>query len=419
MTATLTDAPLDLAARPSAVAGQERRPWYDTSPRLSKPRVLFIDDEQPVLDALSRMLRDKYDVDTAIGGRAGVEKLVNNGPYSVVVTDMRMPEVDGVAVLCAAREKAPAMSRILLTGYADMQSAVAAVNDGNVFRFLIKPCPPDQMRKALDAAIEQERLVRSEQELLQETLKGALRLCMDVLALVHPHALARAARVRRIAGLLADGVPEADHWSVEIAALLAHIGGITLPPQVLDKLHTGATLTLGEVKMAERLPALGAQLVSAIPRLEPVRDILLFQRTWFDGTHSPQRGVSGEQIPLGARMLLLADDYDVLESRDLSIAARLRVLESRKGVYDPKLVDRLREALTSTHEAAKADDGLVLRLEQVQLGMIFAEDVHGPNGLTLIGRGQEVTVALLERLRLLSAPFRERLVKMAPPRPRA
>lgn len=408
------DAPLDFAARSAVNPGQTSRPWYDTSPRLAKPRVLCVDDEPHVLEALARLLRDRYDVESAVGGRAGVEKLLTGEPYAVVVTDMRMPDVDGVALLRIARDKVPDTTRVLLTGQADLTSAVAAVNDGNVFRFLLKPCPPEQMRRALDAAVEQARLVRSEHELLQDTLKGALKLCMDVLSLMHPRALARAARVRRIAGLLAEATPGADHWSVEVAALLGHLGAITLPSTILDKLHTGATLTLGEVKMAERVPALGAQLVSDIPRLEPVRDILLFQRTWFDGSHSPHRGVSGEDIPIGARILLLADDYDVLEARELSITARLRVLESRKGVYDPQLLTRLREALTSDHEAARVDDGLVMRLEQVQLGMVFAEDVTGPNGLTLIGRGQEVTVALVERIRLLTAPFRERLVKMQP-----
>lgn len=405
---------IDLSVRPAVAPEQITRQWYDAPRQTVKPRILCVDDESHVLDALARLLRDRYQVDTAVGGRAGVDKLMNDGPYAVVMTDMRMPDVDGVALLGIAREKVPGTTRILLTGQTELQAAIAAVNDGNIFRFLLKPCPPDLMRKALDAAVEQEALLRTEKDLLQDTLKGALKLCMDVLALVHPQALSRAARVRRVAGLLTDAIPGADHWSVEIAALLAHVGGITLPPQVLEKLHTGATLTLGEIKQVERLPTLGAQLVSAIPRLEPVRDILQFQRTWFDGSHSPVRGVAGEQIPIGARILMLADDYDVLASRDMSIASRLRVLESRKGAYDPQLLEALRTALTAPSQSSPTDEGSVLRLEQVRLGLIFAEDVVGPNGLILIGRGQEVTVALLERIQLLSTPYRTRLVKMLP-----
>jgi HD-GYP domain-containing protein (c-di-GMP phosphodiesterase class II) len=168
--------------------------------------------------------------------------------------------------------------------------------------------------------------------------------------------------------------------------------------------------------MAERLPAVGAQLVSDIPRLEPVRDILLFQRTWFDGTNSPAPGISGNAIPVGARILLIADDYDVLESRKLSIAARLRVMEGRIGQYDPTLLAALRVALRNIPDTATGDESVVVRLERVRVGMIFAEDVIGPNELTLIGRGQEVTPALVERLRLLAAPLRERPVRMFPAR---
>lgn len=387
-----------------------------SQPRAAKPRVLCIDDEPHALEALSAALRGHFDVETVVGGRRGVETLINHGPYAVVVTDLHMPEVDGVAVLKAAREHAPDTTRILITGHADFEAAVAAVNDGHVFRFLIKPCPPDQVRSALNAAVEQERLLRAEHELLEQTLKGALKLCIDILALVHPQALSRATRVRRIAALLAQRVTGADNWAVEVAALLAHIGAVTLPAAVVEKLHTGGTLTLGEIRQTEQLPLLGAQLVSDIPRLEPVGEILRFQRTWFDGTHSPERGIAGERIPLGARILMIADDYDVLEAHDLTIPARLRVLEGRVGMYDPSLLHELRDVLTRQHDTPTGDDGHVMRLEQVQVGMCFAEDVTGPNGLTLIGRGQEVTVALIERIRVLSAIYRERIVKMTAPR---
>ena len=412
---SVLDPSLDLAARPQTVAEAPADGAAAAAP--ARPRILCVDDEPHVVEALARLLFDRFEVHTATSGREAIAQLERNGPFTVVVTDMRMPELSGVDVLRVARERAPDTVRILLTGHADVESAVAAVNDGSIFRFLLKPCPPEQLRSALDAAVAQERLVRSERELLEETLKGALKLCMDVLTLVHPQELSRASRVRRIAAMLTDAVPEADRWCVEVAALLAHLGAVTLPSQLLDKLHTGTNLTASEMKMAERLPAVGAQLVSDIPRLEPVRDILLFQRTWFDGTNTPIPGVSGSAIPIGARILLIADDYDVLESRKLSIAARLRVMEGRLGQYDPTLLAALRVALRNVPDTATGDESVVVRLERVRVGMIFAEDVIGPNALTLIGRGQEVTPALVERLRLLAAPIRESPVRMFPGRP--
>lgn len=387
----------------------------DLASRFGRPRILCVDDEPHVLEALQRSLRAHYDITTAVGGQAALDALRGATEYDVIMTDMRMPVVDGVAVLRAAREHRPDATRVLLTGQADLTSAVAAVNDGNVFRFLLKPCPPESMKVALDAAVEQSRLHRVEHELLEGTLKGAIQLCMEVIALVHPQALSRGARVRRIAALLAQRAGGVEVWAIEVAALLSHIGAITLPPEVLDKLHRGQSMTLGEMQQLERIPRIGAELVAKIPRLEAVRDMLLYQRTQFDGLHTPTVGVVGNKIPVGARILMIADDYDLLEARELSPAARMRVMSSRKGVYDPVLLDLLREALEQSESPAQMGAaGETVRLESVRLGTVFGEDVIAPNGIVLIGRGQAVSVALLERIRVLSVTMRSRLVRMLP-----
>lgn len=386
-------------------------------PRAPRPSLLCIDDESHILDGLQRLLRDSFDVRVACGGRAGIERLRSDESFAVIMTDMRMPEVDGVAVLRAARELRPDCTRVLLTGQSDLGAAVAAVNDGHVFRFLLKPCPPDQLRAALDAAVEHHRLLRVERELLSDTLKGAIKLCLDVLALVHPEALSRGARVRRIAGKLAARVGGVEAWTVEVAALLSDLGAITLPSAVLSKLHAGSTLTLGERQQVDRLPGIAANLVAAIPRLEPVRDILRYQRTFYDGSQSPDRGVSGSAIPLGARILHLANDYDALESRSVSVAARLRTLRASGGRYDPTLLALLRDIETPVEAALSGQQGdsTLVRLASVPVGVIFADDIVAPNGIVLIGRGQEVTVPLIERIRHLPNALRESLVRVRTP----
>lgn len=390
-------------------------------PRPARPQVLCIDDESHVLDGLQRMLRDVFDVSVAVGGRAGIERLRSDETFAVIMTDMRMPDVDGVAVLRAAREHRPDSTRVLLTGQSDLTAAVAAVNDGHVFRFLLKPCPPPQLRAALEAAVEHHRLLRVERDLLSDTLKGAIKLCLDVLALVHPQALSRGARVRRLAARLATRVGGVEGWSVEVAALLSDLGAITLPATVLTKLHGGSTLTLGERQQVDRLPVVAANLVAAIPRLEAVRDILRYQRTFYDGSHSPQRGVSGTTIPVGARILHLANDYDALVSRDVPLLARFRALRAAGGRYDPALLTVLRdiEEHGDAPPLAAGADGTPMRLGSVPVGVIFAEDIVAPNGIVLIGRGQEVTIPLTERIGLLPTSLRDRLVRVVAPTPAA
>lgn len=125
-------------------------------------RILFVDDEPAVLDGLRRQLRKDYDIRTARAGDLGLGALESDGPFAVVVSDYKMPEMNGVTFLSRVKDMSPMTVRMLLTGQADMAATIEAVNQANIFRLLTKPCPSDQLRLALDAALEQYRLVTSE-----------------------------------------------------------------------------------------------------------------------------------------------------------------------------------------------------------------------------------------------------------------
>src|ERR687883_1975197 len=127
-------------------------------------KILCVDDEVNVLSAYQRSLRKDFDIHVANGGREGLETIKKNGPFAVIVSDMRMPEMDGVQFLARAKELAPESIRIMLTGNSDQQTAMEAVNEGHIFRFLTKPCPPEMLAKALTAGLEQYQLVRAERE---------------------------------------------------------------------------------------------------------------------------------------------------------------------------------------------------------------------------------------------------------------
>jgi C4-dicarboxylate-specific signal transduction histidine kinase len=132
-----------------------------------RPRVLFVDDEPDVLESLADVLYQDYEVLTAVGGAAALEILAEVR-VPVVVSDMRMPGMDGATFLGKVRERAPGAVRMLLTGHADLDATVRAVNDGGIFRFLTKPCPPAAMRKAVADALEQHRVLTADRELLAE-----------------------------------------------------------------------------------------------------------------------------------------------------------------------------------------------------------------------------------------------------------
>src|SRR5690606_31553364 len=172
--------------------------------------------------------------------------------------------------LARARELRPDAVRVLLTGRADLDAAVAAVNEGQIFRFLTKPCPPPTLLRAVEAAAEQHRLITAERTLLDQTLRGAVRTLTDLLALMSPHAMGRAARMKALASAVASELGIRDLWEIEVAAMLSQVGAVTLPPEIAEKLFSGAPLGPDEQRLVDGVPAVSASLISHIPRLEGV-----------------------------------------------------------------------------------------------------------------------------------------------------
>src|SRR5882672_2539455 len=173
-------------------------------PTNDRVRVLCVDDEPNVLEGLSLHLRRRFEVATATSGNAALELLKRDGSTAVVLSDMRMPGMDGATFLSFARQLVPDAVRILLTGQTELSTAVSAVNDGQIFRFLTKPCAPATLLSAVDAAVEFNRLMVSERVLLNQTLHGSIKALTEVLALTNPTAFGRATRVKQHVTALAD-----------------------------------------------------------------------------------------------------------------------------------------------------------------------------------------------------------------------
>ncbi len=361
------------------------------------PRVLCVDDEEFVLAGLRRILRGRFDVHVASAPLLALKMISDAGasPFAAIVCDLAMPGLNGIALLSRARDLAPDTVRILLTGHADIDGAIGAVNDGAVFRFLTKPCGADALVGAVSAAAEQYRLTLSERELLEQTLHGSVKALADILTLVSPSAFARGTRLKRYAARVADALGVTNQWEIEIAALLSQLGSVALSAALVDKLHAGAELDAEERRLADGIPAMAASFIAEIPRLGEVCQILLFQSTSFNGAGSPRSGVRGDAIPLGARILKVATDLDSLEASGMAPHVALWTLSERAGAYDPRVLAAFRSSISKEAAAVVVRH---VRLGEVRAGMVFAKDVSSPNGLLLAARGQEVGRALTERL---------------------
>jgi response regulator RpfG family c-di-GMP phosphodiesterase len=375
-----------------------------------QPHVLCVDDEPKVLEGLTLSLRCDFRVSSARNGQSGLA-IVDGDPPSVVVSDMRMPEMDGASFLSQVKERSPETVRILLTGYGDLDSAIAAVNHGQVFRFLTKPCSSQVFLSAVHAAAEQHRLITAEKELLEKTLLGSVKALTEILSLANPLAFGRAIRLKQHASELVAALRLPLSWQIEVATMMSQIGCMALPAATNEKLYYGKPLSKEEVEMTKQLPTLAVQLLGSIPRLDAVRAILLAQQYDYTGAGTPGGLPKGEAIPLGARVLKLVSDYDSLEAAEVDPMRAIAVLQVHSSRYDPTLLEALARVKTQSATGGSRE----LALAAVRPGIFLARDVTSTTGALLIPRGHEVTQGLLQRLRSFpSGTIREPIAVFAP-----
>ncbi len=357
-------------------------------------RILCIDDDPNILQAYQRALRKRFRIEPALGGEEGLEAVRNAGPYAVVVADMRMPGLSGVEVLAQVKDIAPDTVRMMLTGNADQQTALEAVNRGHVFRFMTKPCPPDEFAQFLEAGIDQYRLIRTERDLMSRTLGGCIRVLTDVLAAVNPAAFGRASRVQRLVSEIAAELGTEDAWRVRIAAMLSQVGCVSVPEATLEKVFHGQELSRVETEQYAAYPALGREMLENIPRLEAVAAIIGYQEHPYEGTCS-EDPMHGERIPLGSRVLKVALDFDALVHGGYSDEMAMAKMHDRAGLYDPRVVEVLGKVLRIERTCVIRQ----VKVSQLGDGMILAEDVRTMQGTLLCAKGQEMTPSMRARLR--------------------
>jgi response regulator RpfG family c-di-GMP phosphodiesterase len=370
------------------------------------PSVLCVDDEPRVVDSLAVQLRKNFRILTANGGNAALRMLKEGAAPAVIVSDMRMPGMDGAALLKHVKQLYPDVTRILLTGETGRDAAVAAVNEGQIFKFLTKPCSTETLRAAIDAGVVQNRLLSAERVLLQETLIGCIKALVDVLAITNPVAFGRATRLRRLSMELAATLEIKGFWQLEAAAMLSQIGFISLPVELVEKLYYGKRLTPEEKVLADGTPQVAQNLLGRIPRLEPVLEILSAVRKG--------DALTDALLNQGAGILRLLLEYDAEVVQGHPIELAIRKLRAQQGRHDAQVMNALEALLgaaVAPHELCEVTVG------RVRPGMVFVDDLYTHVGTLLVPKGFEVTEAFLERARNFGPGILQEKVRvMAVPR---
>jgi response regulator RpfG family c-di-GMP phosphodiesterase len=373
--------------------------------------VLFVDDEPNVLEGIQRTLRKHVEMHTATSGADGLRVLRDSGPFALVVSDMRMPSMNGAQFLANAHELAPDTVRMILSGQADLQATIAAVNEGHIYRFLNKPCPADRLLAAVEDGLKQYRLITAEKVLLEQTLSGSIRMLIELLGMVSPAASSRASRLQGYVTELVAALALPSQWQWGIAAYVSQIGCVALPKEILSKVEAGQALSDDEKRLFESHPEIAGKLLAAIPRLEDIAAIVTAQFTPLNFSGKPAPLTQWDLRSLGQLLIRAAFEFDRLITRGATREAAAESLRASKLGLPEAVIKGLRLLSVANLELSIRQ----VRVRDLTVGMILDEDLVSPKGIRLVPAGQEVTRTLIVRLTSIASgvgvaePFRVRV----------
>lgn len=368
-------------------------------------KILFVDDEVAILESFKVTFRKRpYEVHTAVGPYEGLKAIQGPEPFAVVVSDFKMPEMDGITFLEQVQELSKDTVRIMLTGHADMDTAIDAVNKGRIFRFLTKPCAEGDLSQALEAGLEQYQLLQAERELLHGTLRGSIKIMGEVIQLLKPEVATRIHRIAPLVSKIAQRLEAPRAWEIDIATELCLLGLIFLPDPIINRINRGKLLTTEEFMTFRTRQELAQDLLSNIPRLAGVTTILKYQSKNYDGSGIPEDNVKGGDIPLGARILRVMLDFDwQLQAAKGDVKAAVRAMGPLGGkLYDPAVLAALDTVLAQESHRAS----MPMSLTSLKDGMVLAADIHamlGNKRVKVLREGNSLTARSIAYLHSISA----------------
>lgn len=317
----------------------------------NKYKILLVDDEENNLMLLYRTLRGKYDIVKTTSPLDAIE-LMKTQQFHLVLSDHKMPEMDGVDFLKYVYQTYPETVRILVTAYSDIAILIGAINEAKIYRYIKKPFNPAELELIVEAGLEYFQLKKDNELLindLKELFSGTIRAIIEALDAKDSYTLGRSRRVTYYSLKLAKKIElnDADYGRIELAGLLHDIGMIGVSDDVLLKTEK---LTEEEFKEIKSHVDHGVRILEDIKQLKDVITIIKYHHEHFDGNGYPF-GIKGTEIPLASRIIAIADAYDGMVSnrayrKAMNPDAAMQVLENLAGKqFDPDLVQKFKEIL--------------------------------------------------------------------------
>ncbi|GHD41239.1 Response regulator c-di-GMP phosphodiesterase, RpfG family, contains REC and HD-GYP domains [Marinobacter persicus] len=429
------------------MADQTVAPEKHGPPLPASAKVLLVDDEENILRSLQRVLRrEPWELTTVISGEDALAVLAEQ-KFDLVISDARMPGMDGPTLLAEIRRKYPWCIRILLTGYADITSTISAINDGQIYRYISKPWDDDELRLVIRQALafqhsERRRLALEKLTRKQNKELQALNANLEEKVKERTEELEEAAGMVEVAyqelrqsyvtttevfsSLINKRLPAERRPNAKVIHLVKTFADYTeMGKEATENLAmAGALYNLGKLswkddlfaapsdllKKDDRLeylkyPVTGEQLLMALEPLKDTARIIRHHQEKWNGYGVPDR-LEGDQIPYESRLLKIAVDYVELQlglilQRKVARENAIKLLKRyRNRLYDPELVDRFIDMLVELAPDIDHDDPSVKILDTLRLkpGMILARNLYAASGMLLLNEGKVLTALLIEKL---------------------
>ncbi|MFT6913835.1 MAG: response regulator RpfG family c-di-GMP phosphodiesterase [Motiliproteus sp.] len=407
--------------------------------------LLFVDDEPNILSSLRRLFRSLgYNIFVAESGREGLE-ILRQHPIDLVISDMRMPEMDGAKFLEQVANGYPDTVRILLTGFSDIGSTVEAINKGSIYRYISKPWNDSEItltvrqalktkslerdKRQLTAQVEHqyaelqnlnstlEQRVRSRTEELQQvadmldlayqqladSYQGTIQVFSGLISMREALSGRYAQKVAELAKTMAKalGLTDEETRHIYFAGLLHELGKLGLPDNLLGQ--PIYSLNPEDLKKYRYHPVDGQAALMAVEELQLTATLIGTYEEYYDGTGFP-KGLKGRDIPIGARILSIAKDYygyktGKLLPRPLSTRAALGEIQRHSHkLYDPALVDLLGVLVERRLAAAETLQEVKLGTKELVAGMKLARNLYNISDMLLLTKGRVLNEMLIRKL---------------------
>jgi len=364
-----------------------------------RPRILVVDDEPLNQELIEAMLIPLgYDVDLADDGQACLDR-VSRMPPDTILLDVMMPGINGFQV-CRRLKTSPRTQHIpvvMVTALRDVEHRVEALESG-ADDFLSKPVDKLELRTRVRSCLRMKAARDRERRLLNDTLNGAIRTLTEIVSATDQPAFSEALAVRDLASQVARALELPDRWEIELAAMLAPIGMVTLPPEVRQRASQHKRLKPSEQHMLQQVPKVSQELVARIPRLQKVAAIIDHLSPGYFGWRATRSNTS--ERPMGTQVLELCKDLLHWQKTGLTRVAALRRMASQEDRTDQELLDRLLVTLPDydPRKLGPSEVARFVRVAELKTGDTLMCDVVTPERRMLISAGHVVTSIVRNRL---------------------